>query len=49
MMDFTQDGQIGLQHVQDRDRRLGISTTNERQARRELAANAPSIRPGADA
>ena len=48
MMGFTQDGQIKAELLQDRDRRLQVSTSDERQARAELAAKAPAVQPGAD-
>jgi hypothetical protein len=48
MMGFTQDGQLKPGLLQDRDRRLGVSTTDERRRRAELASFAPPVRPGAD-
>lgn len=47
MMAFTQDGQIDDEMVAKRDRELGISGLNERDARADI--DYPSIDPDADA
>jgi hypothetical protein len=49
MMGFTGDGQLDPRLLQARDRRLGIASGEEREARRGLAADAPPVQPGADA
>ena len=47
MMGFTADGQIEQRLVTDRDRRLGVDSTQEKEARADIPA--PAIDPGADA
>jgi len=46
MWSFTEDGQLDPQLVQDRDRRLGVSTLEKRKERADLAV--PAIRAGSD-
>jgi hypothetical protein len=46
MMGFTQDGQADKTKVDDRDRRLGVSTADKRQNRANIAA--PHVVPGAN-
>ena len=47
MMGFTADGQIEQRLVTDRDRRLGVDSTQKKKARADIPA--PAIDPGADA
>jgi hypothetical protein len=48
MMGFTQDGQLKPEMVADRDKRLGVSTADVKTSRKDLAASAPPVQPGAD-
>ncbi|MEU5000455.1 OBAP family protein [Streptomyces sp. NPDC021622] len=47
MMGFTQDGQAADEMIQDRDERLGLSTTHKRQNRADIPV--PDVAPGANA
>ncbi len=46
MMGMTEDGQVSDALVDDRDRRLGISTARKRQSRTDI--HAPQVAPGAN-
>nr|WP_259644867.1 OBAP family protein [Pseudomonas cichorii] len=47
MMGFTADGQVDEQMVAERDKRFGISSAANKEARKDIAA--PALLPGADA
>lgn len=46
MMGFTEDGQVDVKQVQDRDRRLGLSAERVRQGCRRLPT--PDVAEGAN-
>jgi hypothetical protein len=46
MMGFTEDGQADEALIQDRDRRLGVSTSHNRQDRSGIPM--PTVAPGAN-
>ena len=46
MMGSTKDGQANEGPIQDRDRRLGVSTPHKRQSRADIPT--PTVAPGAN-
>lgn len=48
MMGFTQDGQIKPELLQDRDRRLGVKTSETKKSREDLLKTALPVQAGAD-